>query len=114
MEFKGIIIPGEGKAGGYYHVPTANLKPEKEPDLAQGIYVAYGIIEGEKFPAVVCMGHKFEIHLLNWSGNLYNKELVVEIIELISPFVPFTSEEQMKKKIFDDLEKAKTFFHLQG
>ena len=48
-----------------------------------------------------------EVHLFNFSGNLYNKYLTVEFFKFIRKEKKFKNVEQLKKQIKVDLTKAK-------
>ena len=48
-----------------------------------------------------------EVHLFNFSGNLYNKYLTVDFIKFIRKEKKFKNVEQLKKQIKVDLIKAK-------
>ena len=48
-----------------------------------------------------------EVHLFNFSGNLYNKYLTVEFIKFIRKEKKFKNVDHLKKQIKIDLLKAK-------
>jgi len=48
-----------------------------------------------------------EVHLFNFSGNLYDKHLTVEFLRFIRKEKKFKDVEQLKKQIKTDLLKAK-------
>ena len=48
-----------------------------------------------------------EVHLFNFSGNLYNKYLTVEFLKFIRKEKKFKNVEQLKKQIKSDLLIAK-------
>ena len=48
-----------------------------------------------------------EVHLFNFSGNLYNKYLTVEFLKFIRKEIKFKNTEQLKKQIKSDLLIAK-------
>ena len=48
-----------------------------------------------------------EVHLFNFSGNLYNKYLSVEFLKFIRKEKKFKNTEQLKKQIKSDLFIAK-------
>ena len=106
MVIKGKVIKGGGKARSY-GVPTANLDVIPE-GLPEGIYVGSAVLaSGEKHPCVISWSRILEVHLLDWSDDLYGQELTVHVDERISDFVAFESDEQMKIKILSDIKKAR-------
>ena len=48
-----------------------------------------------------------EVHIFNFSGNLYNKYLSVEFIKFIRKEKKFKNVNQLKKQIQRDLKVAK-------
>ena len=48
-----------------------------------------------------------EVHLFNFSGNLYNKYLSVEFLKFIRKEKKFKNMDQLRKQIKIDLLKAK-------
>jgi len=50
-----------------------------------------------------------EVHLFNFSGNLYNKYLSVEFLKFIRKEKKFKSIDQLRKQINSDLKNAKQF-----
>lgn len=85
---RGLVVHGAGK-GRQLGFPTANLRlgePEKMLPL-EGVYAVYGWVGGERVPGLVHLGPRptfqglppsLELHLLDWDGDLYGRELRVE------------------------------------
>ena len=48
-----------------------------------------------------------EVHIFNFSGNLYNKPLTVEFMKFIRKEKKFKNVNQLKKQINSDLKVAK-------
>ena len=48
-----------------------------------------------------------EVHIFNFSGNLYNKELIIDFVYFIRKEKKFKSINQLKKQISSDLKIAK-------
>ena len=48
-----------------------------------------------------------EVHIFNFSGNLYNKELIIDFVYFIRKERKFKSINQLKKQISSDLKTAK-------
>lgn len=107
----GVVIVGEGKAGKEYNLPTANLRLYREPDLDYGVYAAMATVDGTTHNAIVSYGarltEKFEVHLFNFSGNLYGKDVDVVVKKRVSDMVPFVDEVSMQNKVRRDVRLAK-------
>ena len=116
MKFVGTVVKGEGFAMLAFGLPTANLDMEGAVSLAPGVYVGYAEVDQVRYNSVIYVGpqgsEKFEVHLFGFAGELYGEELEVEVGEMISQYVPWESEEQMKTKVAGDVALAKEFFKL--
>lgn len=112
MKFSGIVKKhlGRGTSLGF---PTANIDPPT--GLEDGIYV--GTANGK--PALVFIGlaktyneteRKAEIHILDFSGDLYGESLDVETIQKIRENKKFYSEQDLVEQIHEDVKVARQFF----
>jgi riboflavin kinase/FMN adenylyltransferase len=112
----GIVIKGN-QLGRKIGFPTANLESIDKNKVipGNGIYAAWvysgkrkygGMAYIGKRPTVVAQGTKrMEVHLLDFSGNLYGKTLRLEFVEFIRNDKQFASMEELKKQLFKDREK---------
>jgi riboflavin kinase/FMN adenylyltransferase len=50
-----------------------------------------------------------EVHVLNWSGDLYGRSLTVDLEEFIRPEQKFTSIETLKEQIRKDCEAVQNW-----
>lgn len=113
----GTIVKGRqlGRTIGF---PTANLQPEAGMMIpAAGVYV--GRI-GEH-TAVVNIGRRptvdhradaplsIEAHLLDFSGNLYGRELTLEFLARLRGEQKFDSLDQLKEAINNDVSQARKY-----
>jgi riboflavin kinase/FMN adenylyltransferase len=55
-----------------------------------------------------------EAHLFDFSGDLYGKHLLVELIAYLRPEAKFASVEELKKQIEGDCRQAKTVLLRHG
>ena len=128
----GTVVKGQqlGRTIGF---PTANLQPPPNKFLPrQGVYAVRVLIEGERensslvprafYPLPLAAGvmnignrptvngttQSVEIHLLDWSGDLYGKNLAVELAEFLRTEQKFASLEELKAQINADCTKAKS------
>ena len=51
-----------------------------------------------------------EVHLLNFSGNIYGKRIKVEFCKKVREEKKFGGLEELKEQIFKDISTAKEYF----
>ncbi len=104
-----------GKKIGY---PTANINIKDYVLACPGVYaVRIKIQKNSKYvKGIANLGYRptfkekkilLEVHLFNFSGNLYNKDLTVEFLKFIRKEKKFKNVDQLKKQIRNDLLIAK-------
>lgn len=112
----GKVIRGEGR-GHTFNIPTANIEPVSREKLIpkDGIYAAWARLEGQVYKAVLYIGIKptfafnnrtIELHIFNFSGNLYGQTLEIEFKTKIRDDFHFKHVEQLIKQIEKDKEKT--------
>lgn len=114
MRLSGKVVRGQGFASIAFNLPTANLEFVEAISLEPGAYAGYAFLANKRFDAVIYVGpvgsEKFEVHLFDFSGDLYEQTLEVECLKLVGPHVPWESEEQMKTKVATDVQAVRDFF----
>ena len=121
----GLVVEGEqlGRTLGF---PTANLElPSDKFVPRQGVYAVrvsmmnetpdftLGVMNIGNRPTVNGVYSSVEVHLLDWSGNLYGKELTVQLVEFLRPEQKFPSLEALKTQIQLDCTIAREVFSAQ-
>jgi len=113
---EGVIISGEkrGRALGF---PTANLHSDYELIPESGVYaVRANIDQGEYFDGIANLGFnptfqgqkfKIEIHLFDFSKNVYGCDMEVQFIHRIRSERRFESVETLIHQLSLDVETAK-------
>lgn len=114
----GQVITGQqiGRTIGF---PTANLQLLADKLVpCRGVYGVrvsgvgtepiLGVMNIGNRPTVNGLSQTIEVHLLDWSGDLYGKTLTVELQEFIRPEQKFASLEDLKAQIHADCETART------
>jgi len=104
-----IIISGkviEGKSrGGKLGFPTVNL--ELQEKIESGVYAGIVIINGKDYKAGIFVNDErtlLEAHLIGFSGDLYEKEIKIEIKKKIREVMKFEDDEELKAQIKNDIE----------
>jgi riboflavin kinase/FMN adenylyltransferase len=113
---EGHVAPGE-KRGRLLGYPTANLKVEHTLQPAFGIYaVRAHLPDGRVFDGAASFGIRptfalasplLEVHLFDFSGELYGALVAVEFIAYLRPEKQFESADALKAQIAADCEEAK-------
>ncbi len=120
----GMVIKGQqlGRTIGF---PTANLQLPPEKFLPrQGVYCVRvhsssltspissqsGVMNIGQRPTVNGASLTVEIHLLDWSGDLYGQTLTVSLEQFLRSEQKFASLDALKTQIHADCEAARAFF----
>jgi riboflavin kinase/FMN adenylyltransferase len=115
----GVVVPGD-KRGRELGFPTANLDSESECHPGDGVYVVL-VIHGDKRIGGVCnIGRRptfhqggnalVEVHLLDWSGDLYGERLEVVFLKRLREERKFASAAELVRQIEVDRAAAEEFF----
>jgi riboflavin kinase / FMN adenylyltransferase len=119
----GVVVQGQqlGRTIGF---PTANLQLPKDKFLPrQGVYAvrvftfsqtpdtspieSLGVMNIGNRPTVNGTYSSAEVHLFDWSGDLYGKKLAVQLAKFLRPEQKFPSLEALKTQIHLDCIAAK-------
>ena len=111
-EVEGTVVTGDAR-GGTLGFPTANLR--LDPEL---LVPAYGIYAGEAdgHRAAISIGtnphyggaeRRVEAHLLDFSGDLYGRRLVVQLWRKLRDERAFSSEGELVAQIARDVEETR-------
>ncbi|MFH0878620.1 MAG: riboflavin biosynthesis protein RibF [Lentisphaerota bacterium] len=111
----GNVIPGKqfGRTMGF---PTANVDPHNEVQPPPGVYAAILDVEGRRYNGAAFRpeGGEYasmtEIHLFDFSGDLYGKEVELFFIRFIRPIRHFPDTAQLRDQIALDVETIKVHF----
>jgi riboflavin kinase/FMN adenylyltransferase len=110
-------VVSKSKRGRILGFPTANLDVSPEQALpSNGVYATITHINDTHFVSVTNIGTRptfgdsekiVETHLLDYKGDLYDKELKVMFIRRLRNEKPFASAEELSAQINKDIERAR-------
>jgi riboflavin kinase/FMN adenylyltransferase len=115
--YSGIVVKGDGR-GHALGFPTANLDlgyPWKVM-VSFGVYGGWAETQGRGYAAIANIGKhptfggdavKIEIHLLDFTEDLYGKELAFRLEFAVRPERRFPSVEELRAQIARDIEATR-------
>ena len=123
----GVVVRGYGVAGSALRCATANLDVRCGMLPANGVYAAFAVVDGERFPAVVNIGvaptfdsHgnggrvRVEAHLLtDGAPDLYGREMALGFAARIRDERKFGSPEELAARIPEDVRLARAVLEKQ-
>jgi riboflavin kinase/FMN adenylyltransferase len=125
-EVEGEVIEGD-KRGRTIGFPTANIPLVGYHYPKMGVYaVRVGLHKGthvEWIDGVANFGQRptfdkkdvlLEVHLLDFSGDLYGKSIRVAFVDFIRPEMKFAGIDQLEKQITLDVETARELLSKEG
>lgn len=119
FELSGKVVAGN-RFGREMGIPTANLEfPEELLFPGFGVYLTETRVDGRWYPSMTNVGAKptveknhpgIESHILDFSGDLYGKEIAVRFHEKLREIIRFDTPEQLQKQLEKDKESVKEYF----
>jgi len=118
-QVKGIVQRGRNRGGSKVGFPTANLNLYDELKPLNGVYAVSVLYQDKYYPAVANIGYAptfddkeytLEIHIIDFSGNLYDQTIRVNFIERLRDEVKFDSIDALSNQIKQDIQNAKMLF----
>ncbi|MGA2684411.1 MAG: bifunctional riboflavin kinase/FAD synthetase [Verrucomicrobiota bacterium] len=109
----GRVIKGQ-RLGEQLGFPTANLDVDGLALPPKGVYAGHVAVNGKAYRAALNIGSRptvssgsqalhAEAHLLNFNGDLYNRELEVEIGDKLREEKKFASKAELQRQIAMDI-----------
>ena len=114
----GPVVHGDER-GGKIGIPTANLNIWREQMLPTGgVYACWAVVDNTRYRAVTNIGLRptfhsehphvtVEAHLLDFSGDLYGRQICLEFIQRIRGEKRFDKVETLVKQITTDIARAR-------
>ena len=124
FELRGRVIEGD-RRGRELGIPTANLViPSHMSIPVNGIYAAWVDVDGQAYPAAINIGVRptfgegellTEAHLLDFSGNLYGKEIKLRFVQdRIRPELAYASVDALMVQVTKDIEDVRRILGVEG
>ncbi len=104
-----VFVEGEGQGGQYRSGEAGGeniLATCQQPSVTHSP-LSIGVMNIGYRPTVNGTDQSVEVHLLDWSGDLYGKTLAVKLEEFLRPEQKFASLEDLKAQIADDCAAAR-------
>ncbi len=112
-QLEGVVGTGQ-KRGRKLGFPTANLDAIPTLVPKNGVYGGVTQVDGRLIPAAIHIGpnptfessdvRKVEVHLLDYSGDLYGQRLMVDFHTRVRDIARFDSPEQLKQQLAQDIQ----------
>ena len=115
----GIVVHGKS-LGRTLGIPTANLLLEPEQVVPKfGVYACRCIVDGVGYPAVTNVGTRptvsgvgvtVEPWILDFEGDLYDREITLEFYKFLRPEMKFPSLAALQAEIRKNAEETRRYF----
>jgi riboflavin kinase/FMN adenylyltransferase len=116
-EVRGEVFHGD-RLGRELGWPTANILLGRHLEPARGVYaVTVALADGSLVPGVANVGRRptlggdpvtrLEVHLFDWSGDLYGQEIGVRLHAFLRPDARFEGLDELKAAIAADAAEAR-------
>lgn len=111
------VVKKDKQLGRTYGYPTANITIDKaSPKLKRGVYATNVLLDGLCRKAITNVGttsfnseenERIESHILDFSGDLYGKEIEVEFLYYMRDFKSFTDVDELRSQLDEDKKERK-------
>lgn len=117
---EGVVVAGKQR-GRKIGFPTANLETEKEQLPAPGVYAVKVRYNLQEYSGVVNLGRcptfangksTIEVHLLDFSGDLYGQKLRIYFVERLRGEQKFSGLQELSDAISADIIRARQILGL--
>lgn len=122
---EGEVVRGDER-GRLLGFPTANVQVDHAEKLLprEGIYAAYGRVDGgERIPGLLHLGPRptfagasstVELHLLDWSGDIYGRHLRIELCERLRDVIAYATVDELVSQMHRDAEAGRAVLSGDG
>jgi riboflavin kinase/FMN adenylyltransferase len=123
FSLQGTVTTGVGR-GSQLGFPTANLEVDTKRAIpADGVYATRVHIDGQAYQSMTNIGWRptfgepgrtIETYILDYRGDLYGRELKIDIIERLRDEKRFANAEELKKQITEDIKRGRAILDSRG
>jgi len=123
FSLQGRVTSGTGR-GSKLGFPTANLDIDLKQALpAEGVYATSAYIGDKAYQSMTNIGRRptfsddgrtVEVYILNYHGDLYGRELIIDVVERLRGEKQFDSVEELKQQIAEDIKQGIAILDSQG
>jgi riboflavin kinase/FMN adenylyltransferase len=121
---EGPVVAGERK-GRELGFPTANVQIDDAHKMLprEGVYAAWGWVRNERLPGLLHLGPRptfegfaptVELHLLDWSGDLYGERIRIEVARHLRGIQKFDSVDALVAAMRGDEAAGRAYFATGG
>jgi riboflavin kinase/FMN adenylyltransferase len=112
---RGKVVTGAKRGTGLGY-PTANVPLPRGTALAHGIYAVRAYVDGKRHDGAAYLGTRptfddgmpvLEVHLFDYTGDIYGRDMEIEFIALIRGDRRFDGAEALKAQMDQDCAKAR-------
>jgi len=113
ITISGRVISGKGRGRKLLHFATANIKTPLDKIIpVNGVYLVEIKIDNRKYYGLMNIGvnptfreteRTIEVHIINFNKKIYNKKVVVSILQKIREEKYFKHPDLLKKQIEEDI-----------
>lgn len=118
LTLRGEVVRGDAR-GRELGFPTANLGGVEEGlRPADGVYAGWATVEGATYKAAISVGAnitfepegepRVEAYLLDFSGDLYGKQIEIRFVERLRGMTAFASVETLVARMHEDVRETET------
>ncbi len=123
FSLRGKVVTGAGRGAGL-GFPTANLDISSEQALPpDGVYVSWAHIDGKAYQSMTNIGkcptfggyeRTVEAYIIDYRGDLYGRELKIDIIARLRDEKKFETAEALKEQVAEDVRWGRDILNSMG
>jgi riboflavin kinase/FMN adenylyltransferase len=115
-QIRGLVVKGRDRGGKLLGIPTANINLQDELCPKTGIYAVTVDYHDHVYKGVANIGYSptfddneftAEVHLLDFSTNIYGEKIRVNFIQRIRDEKKFANISELKAQIHQDIKTAR-------